>query len=91
MIDPITLEVVKNGLSSLADEMADITMLQAHMESLSDDISKLLGSVDVSDAAKERVLTGSQLTSLVKLDYEKVLSQRAAWNARFEREIATIK
>jgi putative spermidine/putrescine transport system substrate-binding protein len=47
--------------------------------------------VKVSDAAKARVLTGDQLTSLVKLDYEKVLSQRAEWNARFEREIATIK
>jgi putative spermidine/putrescine transport system substrate-binding protein len=47
--------------------------------------------VKVSDAAKARVLTGDQLTNLVKLDYEKVLSQRAEWNARFEREIATIK
>lgn len=47
--------------------------------------------VKVSDTAKERVLTGDQLTTLVKLDYEKVLAQRAEWNARFEREIATIK
>lgn len=47
--------------------------------------------VKVSDAAKDRVLSGNQLTSLVKLDYEKVLAQRAEWNARFEREIATIK
>jgi putative spermidine/putrescine transport system substrate-binding protein len=47
--------------------------------------------VKVSDAAKARVLTGDQLKNLVKLDYEKVLAQRADWNARFEREIATIK
>jgi putative spermidine/putrescine transport system substrate-binding protein len=38
-----------------------------------------------------KVLTGDQLKNLVKLDYEKVLAQRADWNARFEREIATIK
>jgi putative spermidine/putrescine transport system substrate-binding protein len=47
--------------------------------------------VKVSGQAKERVLSGDQLTSLVKLDYEKVLAQRAEWNSRFEREIATIR
>lgn len=47
--------------------------------------------VKVSGEAKERVLSGDQLTTLAKLDYEKVLAQRAEWNARFEREIATIK
>ena len=47
--------------------------------------------VKVSGEAKERVLVGDQLTSLVKLDYEKVLAHRSEWNARFEREIATIK
>jgi len=45
----------------------------------------------VSDRAKERVLTGDQLNNLVKLDYGKVLGHRADWNARFEREVATIK
>jgi putative spermidine/putrescine transport system substrate-binding protein len=47
--------------------------------------------VKVTGENKDRVLTGDQLNSLVKLDYEKVLAQRADWNARFEREIATIK
>jgi putative spermidine/putrescine transport system substrate-binding protein len=47
--------------------------------------------VKVTGEAANRVLTGDQLKSLVKLDYEKVLAQRPAWNARFEREIATIR
>jgi putative spermidine/putrescine transport system substrate-binding protein len=45
----------------------------------------------VSDKAKDRVLTGDQLNNLAKLDYSKVLANRADWNARFEREVATIK
>jgi hypothetical protein len=47
--------------------------------------------VKVSDQAKERVLIGDQLNNLVKLDYAKVLARRSEWNARFEREVATIK
>ncbi len=47
--------------------------------------------VKVSDKAKDRVLTGDQLNNLAKLDYSKVLANRADWNARFEREVATIK
>jgi putative spermidine/putrescine transport system substrate-binding protein len=47
--------------------------------------------VKVSDRAKERVLIGDQLNNLVKLDYAKVLARRSEWNARFEREVATIK
>jgi hypothetical protein len=47
--------------------------------------------VKVTGENKDRVLSGDQLNSLVKLDYEKVLAHRADWNARFEREIATIK
>jgi len=45
----------------------------------------------VSATAKERVLAGEQLNDLVKLDYAKVLASRTEWNARFEREVATIK
>ncbi|MCC6468234.1 MAG: extracellular solute-binding protein [Alphaproteobacteria bacterium] len=47
--------------------------------------------VKVSDQAKERVLIGDQLNNLAKLDYAKALAHRADWNARFEREVATIK
>ncbi len=47
--------------------------------------------VKVSDKARERVLIGDQLNNLVKLDYAKVLANRADWNARFEREVASIK
>lgn len=47
--------------------------------------------VKVTGDAAARVLTGDQLKSLVKLDYEAVLAQRGTWNARFEREIATIR
>ena len=47
--------------------------------------------VKVSDQAKDRVLQGDQLNNLVKLDYAKVLAHRGDWNARFEREVATIK
>lgn len=59
-------EHVEAEIMSLADEMADITMLQAHMESLSDEISALMGSVDVSSAAKERGLAAKALR--IKLD-----------------------
>jgi putative spermidine/putrescine transport system substrate-binding protein len=47
--------------------------------------------VKVQGEAAKRVLTGDELKSLVKLDYEKVLSHRSEWNARFEREIATVR
>lgn len=59
-------EQVEGEIIALADEMADITMLQAHMESLSDEIASLMGSVEVSDAAKERGLAAKALR--MKLD-----------------------
>lgn len=49
-------EKVEEEIMALATEMADITMLQAHMDSLSEEISKIMETVDVSDAAKERGL-----------------------------------
>jgi len=57
---------VEAEIMALADEMADITMLQAHMEALSDDISTLMESVDISDAVKERGLAAKALRK--KLD-----------------------
>ncbi len=59
-------EKVEDEILALASEMADITMLQAHMDSLSDEISTIMESVDVSDAAKERGLAAKALRA--KLD-----------------------
>jgi len=56
-----TPEQVEEEIMSLADEMADITMLQAHMDSLSDEISALMDTVKVSDATKERGLAARAL------------------------------
>ena len=59
-------EQVEDEIMALADEMADITMLQAHMESLSDEISSLMESVDVGEVTKERGLAAKALRK--KLD-----------------------
>ena len=59
-------EQVEAEIMSLANEMADITMLQAHMESLSDEISALMDSVEISEAAKARGLAARALRK--KLD-----------------------
>lgn len=61
-----TAEQIEAEIMSLAAEMADITMLQAHMDALSDEISTLMESVQVSDAAKERGLAAKALRK--KLD-----------------------
>ena len=67
---------VEAEILALADEMADITMLQAHMDSLSDEITSLMGSVDISGEAKERGLAARALR--MKLDAK-------------ERELAELK
>ena len=36
MIDPVTLEVIKNGLASVADEMALVVMRSAYSPVVSD-------------------------------------------------------
>jgi DNA repair exonuclease SbcCD ATPase subunit len=59
-------EQVEAEIMSLASEMADITMLQAHMDSLSDEISALMDSVEISEAAKARGLAARALRK--KLD-----------------------
>ena len=59
-------EQVEAEIMSLANEMADITMLQAHMESLSDEISALMDSVEIGEAAKARGLAARALRK--KLD-----------------------
>ncbi len=57
---------IEAEIMSLADEMADITMLQAHMDALSDEISSLLESADVSAPVRERGLAARALRK--KLD-----------------------
>ncbi|MBN1678331.1 MAG: hypothetical protein JW880_07320 [Candidatus Thermoplasmatota archaeon] len=52
---------IEAEIMSLADEMADITMLQAHMDALADEISSLLESVDVSAPVRERGLAARAL------------------------------
>jgi len=54
-------EQIEADIMSLADEMADITMLQAHMDALSDEISSLMESVDVSAPVRERGLAARAL------------------------------
>lgn len=68
---------VEAEIMALADEMADITMLQAHMDALSDEITSLMGSVEVGGEAKERGLAAKALR--LKLDAkEKELSELKA-------------
>lgn len=69
-----TAEQVEAEIMSLAAEMADITMLQAHMDALSDEISTLMESVQVSDAAKERGLAARALRKKVE-SQEKELAE----------------
>ena len=71
-----TVEQIEAEVMSLADEMADITMLQAHMDALSDEVSSIIESFNLSDAAKERGLAAKALRA--KLDEK-------------ERELAEIK
>ncbi len=52
---------VEAEIMSLATEMADITMLQAHMDALSDEITALMDSVEISEAAKARGLAARAL------------------------------
>jgi putative spermidine/putrescine transport system substrate-binding protein len=47
--------------------------------------------VKVTGAAAERVVSGKDVEKLAVIDYEYVATQRAAWDARFEREIAPIR
>jgi predicted RNA-binding Zn-ribbon protein involved in translation (DUF1610 family) len=54
-------EEIEAEIMSLADEMADMTMLQAHMESLSDEISALMNSAEITGAARERGLAAKAL------------------------------
>ena len=59
--DEVTANRVEEEILALASEMADITMLQAHMDSLSEEISTLMESADVSEATKERGLAARAL------------------------------
>jgi putative spermidine/putrescine transport system substrate-binding protein len=47
--------------------------------------------VKLSGEAAQRVVSGADIEKLTVIDYEYVGTQRAAWNARFEREVAPIQ
>jgi putative spermidine/putrescine transport system substrate-binding protein len=47
--------------------------------------------VKLSGKAAEQVPTGDALAGMAKVDYAHILTQRDAWNARFEREVAPIR
>ena len=47
--------------------------------------------VTVTGEAAARIVSGKEIEKLAVIDYEHVAAQRAAWNARFEREVAPIR
>lgn len=77
---------VEAEIMSLADEMADITMLQAHMDALSDEISALLESVEVSEAVKERGLAARALKKKLEAKEREVDELRAREEQLVKRE-----
>jgi DNA repair exonuclease SbcCD ATPase subunit len=77
---------VEAEIMALADEMADITMLQAHMESLSDEISSLLSSVDVSEPTRERGLAAKALRKKLEAKEREVDEFRAKEELLVKRE-----
>lgn len=79
-------EQVEAEIMSLANEMADITMLQAHMESLSDEISALMDSVDISEAAKARGLAARALRKKLEAKEKELEELRAREEQLAKRE-----
>lgn len=77
-------EQVEAEIMSLAAEMADITMLQAHMESLSEDISSLMNSVEISEAAKARGLAARALRKQLEVK-EKELDELRSKEEQLEK------
>jgi putative spermidine/putrescine transport system substrate-binding protein len=47
--------------------------------------------VKVEGPNASRVLTGDALSKLIAVDYDKVTKHRDSWNARFQREVVTIR
>jgi putative spermidine/putrescine transport system substrate-binding protein len=47
--------------------------------------------VKVEGPNASRVLTGEALSKLIAVDYNKVTKHRDGWNARFQREVVTIR
>jgi DNA repair exonuclease SbcCD ATPase subunit len=56
-----TAQQVEAEVMYLADEMADLTMIQAHMEALSDEISDIIESFGIAGVARERGLAARAL------------------------------
>jgi len=77
---------VEAEIMSLADEMADITMLQAHMDALSEEISSLLESVEVSESVRERGLAARALKKKLEAKEKEVDELRAREEQLVKRE-----
>lgn len=56
-----TTEHVEAEIEALAEEMADIAILQTHMSKLADEITRLIESFEVSQATKDRGLAAKAL------------------------------
>lgn len=48
-------------------------------------------TIDISAEAADRLLTKQEMARLKPLDFETIIKDRAAWNERFEQEIAPIR
>ncbi len=56
-----TTEHVEAEIEAIAEEMADIAVLQTHMSKLADEITRLIESFEVSQATKDRGLAAKAL------------------------------
>lgn len=84
--DPAATAQAEAEIMALATEMADLTMLQAHMESLAEDISRLLESVDVSEAVRERGLAAKALKKKLEAREKELLELKAREEQLARRE-----
>lgn len=84
--NPDAVGRVEAEIVALADEMADITMLQAHMDFLSDEIASLMESVDVSEQAKERGLAAKALRKKLEAKERELEDLRAKEEQLAKRE-----
>jgi chromosome segregation ATPase len=83
---PEAAERVEAEIVALADEMADITMLQAHMNFLSDEIASLMESSDVSERTKERGLAAKALRKRLEVREREIEELRAKEEQLVKRE-----
>jgi len=81
-----TVEQVEAEVEALADEMADIAVLQTHMAGLSDEITKLINAFEVSAATRERGLAARSLRRKLDEKEREVAEFRAKEEELAKRE-----